>query len=73
VYSLIILIHRAEVDGTKSFEIQYTTIRDPCFFFLEETGGVKPLLIIYVNKKYKGAYKEKAHININCAVVQDFT
>jgi len=43
------------------------------FFFLEETGGVKPLLIIYVNKKYKGAYKEKAHININCAVVQDFT
>jgi len=36
------------------------------FFFLEETGGVKPLLIIYVNKKYKGVYKEKAHININC-------
>jgi len=43
------------------------------FFFLEETGGVKPLLIIYVNKKYKGVYKEKAYININCAVVQDST
>jgi hypothetical protein len=30
-----------------------TTIRDPCFF-LRETGGLKPLLITYVNKKDKG-------------------
>ena len=72
VYSLIILIHRAEVDGTKSFQIQYNHKRS-MFFFLEETGGVKPLLIIYVNKKYKGVYKEKAYININCPVVQDST
>jgi hypothetical protein len=38
---------------------------------LEETGAVKPLLIIYVNKKDKGVFKEKAHINVNCAVVQE--
>jgi hypothetical protein len=50
-----------------------TTIREPCFFFWRKTGGVKPLLICFVNKKYKGVYKEKAYININCAVVQDST
>jgi hypothetical protein len=49
-----------------------TTMREPCFF-LEKTGGVKPLLNCFVNKKYKGVYKEKAYININCAVVHDST
>jgi hypothetical protein len=57
------------VDGTKSSEIPYNYKR--FMFFLEETGGVKPLLIIYVNKKDKGVFKEKAHINVNCAVVQE--
>jgi hypothetical protein len=66
VYILIIITYRAEVDGTESCEIKYKYKRFK--FFLEEAGGVKPLLIIYINQKDKCVHKEKDYINIKCAM-----
>ena len=71
MYSLIILIHRSEVDGTKSCEIQYNYNRS-MFFWGENGRGKTPNHYIF-NQGDKGVYKERDHININCATAQDST
>lgn len=73
MYNLIIVIHRAEVAGTKSCEIQYNSKRS-MFLFGGNWRDKTPTNYIYtLIKEDKGVYKEKIHLNINCAVAQDST